>query len=99
MHLTAGSKQPGPGMKLSHTVEKEGMDAVCQCRCEGKSAWSMVSNVNSVVVTTTLSRYAGAYPPPGARSMRITFSTPCALSLHIVERRVPFWTSICKPID
>ena len=95
IHLTTGSKQSGPGMKLVHTVEEVGMDAMRQRGCDGRSARCMASNANSAVMTITLSRYAGANPPPGARSMRMPFSTRCALSPHIVGRRVPSWTTIC----
>ena len=60
-------------MKLAHTVDKEGMDAVHQHGCEGRSAQCMAGNVNNVAATTTLSRYAGENPPPQARGMRMPF--------------------------
>ena len=64
MHLTTGNKQPEPGMKLAHTVKKQGIEPVNQCGCKGRSTWRMASNANSAVVTTTLSRYEGTNLPP-----------------------------------
>ena len=87
--LITGSNRPGPKMKSAHTVEKEGMDAVCQRRCKGRSGLHMAGNATSVVMTTTLSRYAGANPPPVARSMRMPFPIHFALSPCIAGRGVP----------